>query len=40
MTIRARDRPSLYHEEFAEQARKLCLLGVVSQFEICPPDGG
>jgi hypothetical protein len=31
MTTRARDRPSLYREEFAEQARKLCLLGATDQ---------
>ena len=31
MTTRARGRPSLYREEFAEQARKLCLLGATDQ---------
>jgi len=27
MTTRARGRPSLYREEYAEEAYKLCLLG-------------
>jgi hypothetical protein len=31
MTIRARGRPSLYREEYAEQARKLCLLGATDK---------
>jgi hypothetical protein len=31
ITSRARGRPSLYREEFAEQARKLCLLGATDQ---------
>jgi hypothetical protein len=31
MTTRARGRPSLYREEFAEQARKLCLLGATDK---------
>ena len=31
MTTRARGRPSLYREEFGEQARKLCLLGATDQ---------
>ena len=31
MTTRTRGRPSLYREEFAEQARKLCLLGATDQ---------
>jgi hypothetical protein len=30
-TSRARGRPSVYREEFAEQARKLCLLGATDQ---------
>jgi hypothetical protein len=31
MTTRTRGRPSLYREEFAEQARKLCLLGATDK---------
>jgi hypothetical protein len=31
MTTRARGRPSLYREEYAEQARKFCLLGATDQ---------
>jgi hypothetical protein len=31
MTTRARGRPSLYRDEFAEQARKLCLLGATDR---------
>lgn len=31
MTAKARGRPSLYREEYAEQARKLCLLGATDQ---------
>ena len=31
MTPKTRGRPSLYREEFAEQARKLCLLGATDQ---------
>jgi hypothetical protein len=31
MSTRARGRPSLYREEYAEQARKLCLLGATDQ---------
>ena len=31
MTTRTRGRPSLYREEYAEQARKLCLLGATDK---------
>jgi hypothetical protein len=31
MTTRAKGRPSLYRPEFAEQARKLCLLGATDK---------
>jgi hypothetical protein len=31
MTTKTRGRPSLYREEYAEQARKLCLLGATDQ---------
>jgi hypothetical protein len=31
MTTRSRGRPSLYREEYAKQARKLCLLGATDQ---------
>jgi hypothetical protein len=31
MTSRTRGRPSLYREEYAEQGRKLCLLGATDQ---------
>jgi hypothetical protein len=31
MTTRARGRPSLYREEYAEEAYKLCLLGATDQ---------
>ena len=31
MTTKSRGRPSLYREEYAEQARKLCLLGATDQ---------
>jgi hypothetical protein len=31
MTTKTRGRPSLYRDEYAEQARKLCLLGATDQ---------